>query len=472
MTDTSTLSHHLRDGVTRKILETMNDGLFVVAPGGRIVMVNEALCALTGFEPSELVGKPCTVLKCDVCAKSRAEGRGNWCRLFDTGLDNRKQCRLVRKDGSIVEVLKNAAVLSENGEVLGAVETVTDVSELTRCERTIQDLRRQLENGHSWQGMIGGAAIMRRTFALIEKAAQSEAPVIIFGESGTGKELVARAIHELSPRSQGPLVQCSCAALSEGLLESELFGHAKGAFTGAYRHRVGRFEAAHGGSLFLDEIGDIPPAVQVKLLRVLETKRFERVGDHTPIEADVRIISATNRDLDRMVAQGEFREDLFFRIKVIPIHLPPLRERREDIPLLVDTFLERLRASTGRPIRGLTPEAMQRFMEHPWPGNVRELKSALEYAFVVAEGGLVAPDHLPLALLGRDTPRPDAPGPAMDNSLVVQPGDPREKRELVQVLRQAHGNKSEAARILGVNRTTVHNRMRKYGVSVTPVLKA
>ena len=223
----------------------------------------------------------------------------------------------------------------EGGNVIGAVETITDLSELDRLDQEVVHLTRQLGEDFGFHGIIGESPAMKKVFDLLQRAATSEAPMIIYGESGTGKELVARAVHELGSRKNRPFVQLNCAALNESLLESELFGHTKGSFTGAYRHKVGRFEAADGGDLFLDEIGDIPLSVQVKLLRVLESKQFERVGDHRPIRVDVRFITATNKDLSALIEEKKFRDDLFFRINVIPIHLPPLRRRREDIPLLV-----------------------------------------------------------------------------------------------------------------------------------------
>ena len=212
---------------------------------------------------------------------------------------------------------------------------------------------------------------------------------------------MAQAIHERGGRSSGPFVQLNCAALNEALLESELFGHIKGAYTGAYRDRSGRFQAADGGDLFLDEIGDVPPGIQIKLLRVLETQQFERVGDNQPVSVDVRIITATNKNLIEQISRGAFREDLYFRINVIPIHLPPLRERREDIPLLANTFMERLSLRTGKQIHGLTKEALHCFFSHSWPGNVREMKSALEYAFTIADKDVIDCEHLPPALLSR-----------------------------------------------------------------------
>jgi two-component system, NtrC family, response regulator HydG len=252
----------------------------------------------------------------------------------------------------------------------------------------------------------------------------------------------------------------NCAALNASLLESELFGHIKGAFTGAYRHRQGRFEAADGGDIFLDEIGDISESVQVKLLRVLENKQVERVGDHRPIRVDVRIISATNKNIADLITLKQFRADLFFRINVIPIQLPPLRARKEDIPLLVQHFIQRLRRSTGKAIGGLTQGALQQFIDYAWPGNIRELKSALEFAFVVAEGGKLDIEHLPPQLGGGG--RSCGP-PATEN--------PTEKEALIDALRRTKGNQTQAARLLGVNRVTIWNRMRKYGVDLKRVLE-
>ncbi|WP_027368062.1 sigma-54 interaction domain-containing protein [Desulfocurvibacter africanus] len=481
------MSEHELNKFVGKILNTMNDGFFLVSPDGRIAMVNDALCRLLGYERDDLLGKPCTVLKCDVCAKSRAEGGEHWCRLFDATEETRKQCCLVRKDGGLVKVLKNASVLRDGERIVGGVETITDVTELCKREETIQDLKRILDADDTFMGMVGRSAAMQRTFTLLDKAAQSDAPVLLLGESGTGKELAARAIHELGPRKEGPFIQLNCAALNESLLESELFGHAKGAFTGAYRHRQGRFEAADNGDFFLDEVGDVPLPTQVKLLRVLETKSFERVGDHKPITADARIISATNRNLEDMVRRGEFREDLYFRIAVIPIRLPPLRERREDIPLLTEAFIRKLNDKSSQKVAGLSPEAMQLFVSHDWPGNVRELKSALEYAFVVADHEIIRPEHLPPAVSrenvcatravdrGPDTLGPQhaaASGGRHEPLEVVQGEEPAEKAALVEALRKAGGNKSETARILGINRVTVMNRMRKYGVEMKKVLSS
>ncbi|RJR50152.1 MAG: PAS domain S-box protein [Desulfobacteraceae bacterium] len=433
-----------------KIIDTMHDGLMLIAPDGAIRMVNRSFEHMTGYPAEKVVGRSCTLLNCDACETTLKEGEPWWCNLFERGEVIRRRCVVMKSDGTYLPVLKNASLIRDaGGKALGAVETLTDISELERLDQTIDHLSRQLDLDAGFHGIIGKSDIMRKVFQVIEKAAQSDAPVIIFGESGTGKELVAQAVHDLGRRREKPFVQLNCAALNEALLESELFGHVKGAFTGAYRHRIGRFEAAHEGDLFLDEIADVPFSIQVKLLRALETKQFERVGDHRPISVDVRIITATNKNLLEMIADKKFRDDLFFRINVIPIHIPPLRERVEDIPLLVNTFMERLRRRTGKPIDGLAPSVLNDFISYPWPGNVRELKSALEYAFVIAEKGAVQVEHIPSQIL-------------MSRSVSAENGSERET--LIQALRSSKGNQTKAARILGVNRVTVWNRMRKYGI--------
>ena len=441
----------------KKILNTMNDGLMLIGPDGSILMVNQAFEKMTGYLSGELMGRPCTILHCDACETSLSKEKGIWCRLFEQGKDVKKRCIIMKKDGAYLPALKNASLLKdERGSPLGAVETITDLSELDRLDKEVDHLSLQLDVEGGFHGIIGTSPVMMGIYQIIEKAAQSDAPVIIFGESGTGKDMVARAVHSLGRRREGPFVHMNCAALNDALLESELFGHAKGSFTGAYRHRIGRFEAAHGGDIFLDEIGDVPLSIQVKLLRVLETRQFERVGDHRPIFADVRIITATNKDLEKLVEERVFREDLFFRINVIPIHMPPLRDRSEDIPAIIHHFIYKLRDKTGKRITGLTQRAMEAMMLYSWPGNVRELKSSLEYAFVIAEEGLIDPHQLPPQVL-KGKRRTQA-APKEKNQ------DRSDKEALISALKESGGNQSEAARILGVNRVTIWNRMKKYGI--------
>jgi PAS domain S-box-containing protein len=449
----------------------MHEGLFLVDTSGRIVMANQALCRMLGRTEEEILGRPCSIMDCDACDRIRKEGTDHWCRLFADSAIQGRRCRVIDARGNVLSVLKNACVLRQDGEIVGAVETLVDISPLEDSSRALAQLKSEVQRQDGdFMGMVGRGQAMQRTFEMLTRAAGSQAPVIITGESGTGKELAARAVHELSLRAGGPYVQFSCAALNESLLESELFGHAKGAFTGAHRHRRGRFEAADTGSIFLDEIGEVGPSIQVKLLRVLESMRFSRVGEHREIAADVRLITATNQDLGQMVTRGAFRKDLFFRINVIPVHLPPLRERGQDIALLADHFVLRLAARTGRKVTGIAPGALARLEAHHWPGNVRELKSAMEYAMVMAGEGVIEPGHLPrhIADPGRNgahtVQRPGAE--RSRGARAARTDQAAEAAELVDALKQAGGNKSQAARILGVARGTVINRMRKHGVEV------
>lgn len=451
------------------IVDTMQGGLFLVRPDGKIALVNRAMEQMTGYSRDDLIGTPCTILRCDRCEMKRSSSTSHWCQLFedsDAGVE-RCRCELIRKDGTLLPALKSASVLKHpDGEIVGVVETLTDLTEIQKMDEKIQELSRMVHLDEGFCGMTGRSQPMERVYSLIEKAARSDAPVIITGESGTGKELAAKAVHDLSDRRDGPFIQLNCAALNESLLESELFGHVKGAFTGAYRHRIGRFEAADGGSILLDEIGDMPLATQVKLLRVLESREIERVGDHTPVPVDVRIIVATNQDLPEKIRRREFREDLYFRVNVIPIHMPPLRDRREDIPILVEALVREMKIRTGKPITGLSRDAMKRLVDYSWNGNVRELRSALEFAFAVAETGLVEPGHLPDQFLS-DTGGTVGTG----NGGTGQSEDScEEKAALIAALKAAGGNRSETAGILGVTRTTVWNRMRKYNIQLEKIL--
>jgi len=321
-----------------------------------------------------------------------------------------------------------------------------------------ESLRRALKREYGFHELVSKSATMQRVFDLARVAARSASTILILGESGSGKEVLARAIHEESPRAGGAFVAVSCAALTETLLESELFGHEKGAFTGAVARRKGKFELAQGGTLFLDEIGDISSKLQLDLLRVLEDRRFQRVGGTETIEADARVVAATHRDLAKAVAERIFREDLFYRLNVIPITLPPLRERREDVPLLVQHFLERLSKDLKRPLEGVTPQAMAALVAYGWPGNVRELRNVLERGAVVATSSLID-----LADLGLPAPGPgNLASPAGGEEPVSL--EEVEKRHVAEVLSWAGGNVTHAARVLGIDRMTLYNKMKRYGL--------
>jgi two-component system response regulator HydG len=448
-----------------QIINHLKDGVMVVDTQGNIVMVNPAMARMSGFSEEEMVDSPCTILDCDACELLRSEANKLWCGLFVRQSVHKKHCTVTRKDGTYVSAIKDAVVLKrEDGLAVGALEIYSDLSELEEKNRKILELFRLLNKNTMFNGMVGQSSSMQKVFQLIEKVSKSDSTVLISGESGTGKELVANAIHKLGKRENGPFIKLNCAALNESILESELFGHVKGAFTGAYRHRKGLFEEADGGEILLDEIGDIPLSTQVKLLRLLETKQFVRIGGNRPVSVDVRIIAATNRNLPDMVSKGLFREDLFFRINIVPINVPPLRERKEDIPLLVSSFIDELCAHTGQKITGLAREVLDGFMHYPWPGNVRELRSALEYAFLVCESRLIETDHLPPQFQHIYK----SPGTEIQSTAhVLSPVyASNEKRELVDALRQTCGNQTQASKILGVHRMTVWNRMRKYGISL------
>lgn len=441
----------------KTIIDTLRDGVLVVDTQGRIVSANPAAERITGYRMDELVNRSCQILNCTGC-KIKGEGAGEkWCRLFSVKTIQDKKCMITHKNRRTIHIVKSASVLHDpDGEVIGAVETLTDMSEIMRQQQEIRSLRRTFQLDEGYHGIFGKSPVMQNLFELIDNVAQSEAPVMIQGESGTGKEMVARAVHEAGPRKDKPFIKVNCAALNENLLESELFGHVKGAFTGADRSRIGRFEAADTGTVFLDEIGDLPLATQVKLLRVLEEKQIERVGDHKPIPVNVRIITATHKDLDALVQAGTFREDLFFRINVFPLNCPPLARRREDIPSIVQHFIQANTVASGKKILGVEPEAMEQLMAYDWPGNVRELRNAIEYAFVLCAGGSIGLAHLPSKLLEKKAPSLPAPGSVPINQ------DPAQR--LVKALEQSGWNRTQAAEQLGVSRVTLWKRMKKYGI--------
>lgn len=448
----------------KTVVDTIQDSIMIVDRAGTIVSTNKAFERLLGYSWAEIVGQDCATLDCNLCETVRDENQDLWCNLFKKRVLNHRRCTVRKRDGSYVDVLKNAAVLEDGkGNVLGAVETLTDLTEIVNKDNEIEAFRRELRSEDGFHGLLGSSALMKQVFELIANAARSDAPVIIFGESGTGKELVSRAVHEVSDRKEKPFVKVNCASLTESLLESELFGHVKGAYTGAYRDRTGRFETAHGGYIFLDEIGDMPLSTQVKLLRVLEEKVIERVGDSEPVPVDVRVITATNKDLKELVSTGKFREDLYFRINVIPIYLPPLRERLEDISILAEAFFRRIQLKSGKKIEGISKDAMEILMNYSWPGNVRELKSFFEYAFVTCQEALIKPYNLPPGSFSPNiSAKKDKP--------TLHKREETKKQQLVEALRSTGGNQSKAAEILGVTRVTVWNRMNKYGIDLKKMI--
>jgi DNA-binding NtrC family response regulator len=335
---------------------------------------------------------------------------------------------------------------------------IGQVRERRRLIRENRELREALRERHRVEGIVGESGRMQEVLSLVRRVAPSEATVLIQGESGTGKELIARAIHQASPRAGGPLVGVSCAALPETLLESELFGHERGAFTGALATRRGRFELAQGGTLFLDEIGDVPLHLQAKLLRVLQEREIERVGGGRPIPVDVRLVAATHRDLEALVRAGRFRDDLYYRINVVTIALPPLRERREDIPPLLDHFLETFARRNGKAIRGLTREAREALLRYDYPGNVRELENLVERAVVLTRDDVIGLEDLPLSL--KETDREAGLGPSLPAAV-----EGMERRMIREALAQADGVQTRAADLLGISERVLRYKLKKYGLA-------
>jgi transcriptional regulator with GAF, ATPase, and Fis domain len=418
----------------------------LLGPGAAASWRGEPIEALLG---PELLG-PAGPLRQALLAGERREGWRAWLRVQPTGT---RLCSVtaapIRHDGSGVCPTEAAFLM-----VLRPAED----DEATRGMAPT-----------AFSGLIARSDAMTRVLRLVQTLQASEATVLLLGETGTGKGLLAQAIHEHSPRRAGPFVAVNCAALPENLLETELFGHVRGAFTGAVRDRVGRFELAGGGTLFLDEVGDLPFHLQAKLLRALQEKTFERVGESRPVTADVRVIAATHRDLKRAVEEGRFREDLYYRLRVFPIELPPLRERREDVEPVARYLLARVGARTGRELR-FSPEALRQLLEHPWPGNVRELENALEYAVTVARGQTVQPEDLPPEVVGL-TGRPTRPVSVAASAVAAAPPEERgraagpDRAELVVALETHRWRVAETAAGLGVSRTTLWRRMRELGLN-------
>ena len=332
------------------------------------------------------------------------------------------------------------------------------VRERQRLVTENRELREALTERHRVEGIIGDSGRMQEVLSLVRRVAPSDATVLIRGESGTGKELIARALHYASPRAAGPLVKVNCAALAESLLEAELFGHEKGAFTGAVASRKGRFEMADGGSIFLDEIGDLPPHLQVKLLRVLQEREFERVGSSRPIKVDVRLLAATHRDLEALVREGRFREDLYYRINVVTIMLPPLRERREDLPPLIEHFLRAFAGKNGKSVRGLTREAREALLRYDYPGNIRELENLIERAVVLTRDDVIGVEDLPLSL--------EAPASESgDEAGLIAAVEGLERRMIREALAKADGTQTRAAELLGISERVLRYKLKKYGLS-------
>ena len=431
------------------VLDVVEQGIFTVDPGGRISSFNKAAEVITGYTEAEVLGRECSsVFRTNLCNTVCPLRRSIASRAR---LQNEK-VRILAKDGRPIPIsISTAPLESPSGELLGGVEVFTDLSH-------VEDLKRKLDGQYHVGDVVTRNPDMRRILDMLPMVAESSSTILISGLTGTGKELLAKAIHAHGPRRRKPFVPVNCAALPETLLESELFGYRKGAFTDAKRDRMGRIAQAEGGTLFLDEVGDLSIPLQVKLLRFLQEKTYEPLGSTVSLKADVRVITATNRDLENMVREGAFRGDLYFRLNILQITLPPLSQRREDVPLLTQHFVQRFRQATGKNIEGLSAEAMAALMNYEFPGNIRELENIIERAFILCGEGQIGLAHLP-PMVVQAGERPALH--ALQNAGAL---DSVEGAAIKAALERHKGNRTRAARELGIHRTTLLRKLKRLGV--------
>ena len=436
------------------ILGSVADGVFTVDQQRRITSFNRAAERITGVSASEAIGKKChDVFHADVCEQR--------CALQRTMESGRQiidvPARILSNKGRSISISLSTALLRDsNGNLLGAVETFRDLSAL-------EQLRREISQQYTFQDIVGKSKGMQRIFAILPDIAESDATVLIEGPSGSGKELLARAVHSFSLRHRKPLVAVNCGALPETLFESELFGYAKGAFTDAKRNKAGRLALAEGGTLFLDEVSELSPATQVKLLRVLQEREYEPLGSVKTIQSNVRVIAATNSRLAELVSNGRFRDDLYFRLAVVRLTIPSLNERKEDIPYLVEHFIEKFNAKRGKNISGVTPECMELFMRHEFTGNVRELENLIEYAFVLCHNQQIDVRHLPEDFQNLVPPSAESQPPQDLSRLKWAEAD-----TIQAALRRNRYDMGRTARDLKVSRTTLWRKIKRYGIETPP----
>ena len=429
------------------ILDSINEGVFTVDPDWRITAFNRTAERITGVTRDQAIGSPCCdVFRANICERD--------CALRRTMASGKPivnaTAHIISQQGQRIPIrIATALLRDEDGNIVGGVETFQDLTQ-------VEQLQKELQARYTFEDIVGRSPAMMRLFEILPQVADSSSTVLIEGPSGTGKELFARAIHNLSPRKKKRFVAVNCAALPDTLLESELFGHKAGAFTDAKRDKPGRFALADGGTIFLDEIGDILPAMQVRLLRVLQERVIEPLGGVKPIAVDVRVIAASNRDLAKLVRASKFRDDLYYRVRVVHLILPGLEQRREDIPLLVDHLVAKFNRLQGKHIAGVSDQVLAQLMDHNYPGNVRELENIIEQAFVLCRGGMIELNHLPPEL------RPTSGRTAQDGQPMTL--EAIEKFFITEALQRRNGNRKLAAEDLGINVSTLYRKIMTLGV--------
>jgi PAS domain S-box-containing protein len=433
------------------ILDNLDVGIFTVNRGGLITFFNHAAEQISGYHRDQVLGESCTTI-------FEGETSPDVCLLKDSIVNGRSRRtvrgRMITKDGESIPIrARYMALKNEKGRIVGGLATFHDLTLVRRLDQAIRER-------YTFHDMIGRSPAMQKIFDMVEVVADSEATLLIEGPTGSGKDLLAKIVHSASRRSGKPLVKVNCAAIPENLMESELFGYIRGAFTGAEKDKPGRFQLADGGTIFLDEIGDLPLGLQAKLLRVIEEREFYPLGSRSTLRVDVRILSATNRGLGRLVREGAFREDLYYRLNVMNIVLPPLSERRDDLPLLIPHLLRKLSAARSVVPPLLSEEVMDILLNYPYPGNVRELENILEHALIICRGESVRMEHLPLFLQGQ---------PADDGVLSPSPPSPgyreqQERQDILEALRTSRGHRGRAAASLGIDRSTLWRKMKKLAI--------
>lgn len=438
---------------TEAILESISDGVFTVGNDWRITSFNRAAEKITGVPREEAIGRLCS----EVFRSSMCEVNCALRKTLESGHPLIAQsCYIVNADGQRIPASVSTAVLKdENGKIIGGAETFRDLSEL-------ESLRKQISGRYTLGDLVSHSRAMQPVFEMTSSVANSDITALIHGETGTGKELLARAIHGMSPRANKPFIAINCAALPDNLLESELFGYKKGAFTGAIQDREGRFSQAKDGTIFLDEIGEISQALQVRLLRVLQEHTYEPLGSNETQHSKARIIAATHRNLSELVDSGTFREDLFYRINVIRLDLPPLRDRKEDLPLLLDHFIDRFNQIHKKNIQGLSHGANSLLMTHTWPGNVRELENIIERAFVLCNGSQIEIRHLPTELTGK------APIASETTPDIGTARRSAEAQAIFKTLEKNNFNRLATAKELGIHKTTLYRKIKTLGLQLPP----